>query len=139
MLHNYSTLQSPSINNIKKEVHYYIDNFCNKLSNYSKFITEKDCNNIIDTVLKKYIKDDNVIYTWTGWYAMGEEIVKHEIVKSICELIKIKQRRKIRGFLRSSYFLMKAYRASKEKLYAPDSDYVRDVLKRNFDEIKLKL
>lgn len=139
MLHHYSTLPPPSRNNVKTEVSYYIDNFCNKLSNYSKFITEKDCNNIIDTVLNKYIRGNHVIYSWTGWYAIGEEIVKQEIVKSITELIKIKQRYKLRGFLRSSYFLMKAYRSSKEKLYSPDSDYVQEVLKKNFDEIKLKL
>ena len=139
MLHHYSTLPPPSRNNVKTEVSYYIDNFCNKLSNYSKFITEKDCNNIIDTVLNKYIRGEHVIYSWTGWYAIGEEIVKQEIVKSISELIKIKQRHKLRGFLRSSYFLMKAYRASKEKLYSPNSDYVQEILKKNFDEIKLKL
>ena len=135
----YSSHSAPQISNAKKEIENYLYRFSSKLAEKSNFITEQECNDIINRIFIKYIRDDLLIYTWTGWYAIGQNAVKKEIIYEICEFIKIKCRRKVRGLLRALYFLMKCYRKTKEKLYHPDSDYVRNIIKADFETLKIKL
>ena len=129
----------PKMNSAKKDIENYLYRFSKKLSEKSNFITEQECNDIINRIFIKYIRDDLLIYTWTGWYALGQKAVKNEIIYEICELIKIKRRRKVRGLFITAYFLMKCYKKTKEKLYHPDSDYVRTIIKTDFDTLKIKL
>ena len=129
----------PKMNSAKKDIENYLYRFSKKLSEKSNFITEQECNDIINRIFIKYIPDDLLIYTWTGWYALGQKAVKKEIIYEICELIKIKRRRKVRGLFITAYFLMKCYKKTKEKLYHPDSDYVRTIIKTDFDALKIKL
>lgn len=135
----YSDHPPHQMNSAKKDIENYLYSFSNKLAEKSNFITEQECNDIINRIFIKYIRDDLLIYTWTGWYALGQKAVKNEIIYEICELIKIKRRRKVRGLFRTAYFLMKCYKKTKEKLYHPDSDYVRTIIKANFDALKIKL
>jgi len=135
----YSDHPPRQMNSAKKDIENYLYRFSNKLAEKSNFITEQECNDIINRIFIKYIRDDLLIYTWTGWYALGQKAVKKEIIYEICELIKIKRRRKVRGLLRTAYFLMKCYKKTKEKLYHPDSDYVRTIIKTDFDALKIKL
>lgn len=138
-LHYYSDHPAPQMNNVKKHIETYLYRFSNKLSEKSNFITVQECNDIINRIFIKYIRDDLLIYTWTGWYVIGQKAVKNEIIYEICELIKLKRRRKVRGLFRALYFFMKCYKNTKEKLYHPDSDYVRNIIKSDFDALKIKL
>lgn len=131
-----------------EDIEQYIKNFSNKLSQHSNFITEKECADIIHTAFKKCIMDDKLedgaeMVQYHGAlgvkWNLGKHELKDEIIKEICNLIKYKKRQKIRGILRTTYLLIKAYRGTKEKLYHPDSEYVNAILKSNFNELKLKL
>ena len=96
-LQYYSDNPAPQMNNVKKEIENYLYRFSSKLSEKSNFITEEECNDIINRIFIKYIRNDLLIYTWTGWYVIGQKDVKNEIIHEICKLIKIKHRRKVRG------------------------------------------
>ena len=127
------------MNSAKKNIENYLYRFSKKLSEKSNFITEQECNDIINRILIKYIRDDLLVYTWAGWYVIGQKAVKNEIIYEICELIKVKCRRKVRGLFKAAYFLMKCYKKIKEKLYHPDSNYVRNIIKPHFETLKIKL
>ena len=79
-------------------------------------------------------KDNKIKYSFSGWHTFG----KNDVINSINIILekrrKDKLRRKIRGILRSFYFLRKAYNCSIEKLYHPDSIYVNNVLKTEFEK-----
>jgi len=96
------------------------------------FITEEECTKIIDTAFDKHITNDIIKYSYTGWCVFGEPEVKRDVLMYIGLLIKTKKRRKLRGLLRASYFLLKAHRQTVEKLYATNSEYVQTVLKKDF-------
>lgn len=79
-------------------------------------------------------KDNKIKYSFSGWHTFG----KNDVINSINIILekrrKDKLRRKIRGILRSFYFLRKAHNCSIEKLYHPDSIYVNNVLKTEFEK-----
>ena len=82
------------------------------------------------------ILDENnkIKYSFSGWHTFG----KNDIIKSINIILeqrrKDKLRRKIRGLLRSTYLLIKAHNASIEKLLHPDSQFVNNILKPEFEK-----
>ena len=47
-------------------------------------------------------------------------------------LIKIKIRRKIKALFMSVYLSIKWYKEAKERMYHPDSDYVKNILSEDF-------
>ena len=81
------------------------------------------------------LKENNKIkYSFSGWHTFG----KNDVIKSINIILeqrrKDKLRRKIRGLLRTTYLLIKAHNASIEKLLHPDSQFVNNILKSEFEK-----
>lgn len=133
MLDYYDQFPAPAIAQAKKDIRRRIDAFIIDLSKKSNFITEEECSKIIDIAFEKHVNGDIIKYSYSGWAVYGEKEVQVDTIKEIRAFIKTRKRRKLRGFLRTSYFLLKAYRQTIEKLYAPDSNYVQTVLKKDFE------
>ena len=132
MLDFYDQFPAPDIARAKKDIRRRINIYVDDVIKTGDFITEEECTKIIDTAFNKHITNDVIKYAHTGWCVFGEPEVKREVLLWIGLLIKTKKRRKLRGLLRASYFLIKAHRQSMENLYNPNSEYVLNVLKNDF-------
>jgi len=132
MLDFYDQFPAPDIARAKKDIRRRINIYVDDVIKTGDFITEEECTKIIDTAFDKHITNDVIKYSYTGWSVFGEPEVKRDVLMCIGLLIKTKKRRKLRGLLRASYFLIKAHRQSMEKLYDPNSEYVQNVLKKDF-------
>ena len=90
---------------------------------------------------RKDIAINGVILNHEWWLKWGRNEIKNEVQKQIYnKRVRIqKNRRLIKGFLKSSYLLVKWYKSTMEKMYHPDSLYVNTILKKNFEEHALSL
>lgn len=79
-------------------------------------------------------KNNKIKYSFSGWHTFGQK----DVIKSINIILeqrrKDKLRRKIRGIMRSAYLLIRIHKASIEKLYHPNSQFVNNVLKPEFEK-----
>ena len=132
MLDYYDQFPPPDIARAKIDIRRRINIYVDDVIKTGDFITEEECTKIIDTAFDKHISNDIIKHSYTGWCVFGEPEVKRDVLMYIGLLIKTKKRRKLRGLLRASYFLLKAHRQTVEKLYAPNSEYVQTVLKKDF-------
>lgn len=78
-------------------------------------------------------RNPKIKYSFTGWHVFGKKDVITSCDKIIERKRKEKIKRKIRGILRTSYFLIKSHKQTMEKLYHPDSVFVNTVLKPDFE------
>lgn len=90
---------------------------------------------------RKDIAINGVILNHEWWLKWGRNEIKNEVQKQIYnKRVRIqKNQRLLKGFLKSSYLLVKWYKSTMEKMYHPDSLYVNTILKKNFEEHVLSL
>ena len=126
---NFTNSMAPSITDCKKEVKdYYTKN--NKY--ILKYINEEKLKNIINDVFinNDLIQNNVVDCSLTGWNVYGKDkILQNVSTKILFYLLEKKKKfkRTIRGLLKSSYLLIKCYKQSKEKMYEPNSDFMKEI------------
>ena len=125
----YSNFEPPALDvakiDITKTIEWKTLDINNKLDNINDLLDEAFIHsNVLDS-------NNKIKYSFTGWNVFGVNIVL-ESIKFIIKKRRI--RRKIRGFLRATYLLVKAHNSTMRKLYHPDSSYVKNVLKKHFEE-----
>ena len=125
----YSQFPAPDLNTAKREINTICKNhkYCNSYS-LDELISEAFIHS------KVLDKNNKIKYSLTGWYTFG----KNDVMESIHIIIKLRKdklRRKLRGLLRSTYLLIKTHKTSIEHLYHPNSDFVNNVLKTEFEDM----
>ena len=131
MMDYYSRFPAPDLEKAKYEIiaigkvkmydwpwadHDYIDKMISEAFIHSKILDE----------------NNKIKFSFSGWHTFG----KNDVMESIDVILKRRKdklRRKIRGILRTTYLLIKAHSASIEKLYHPNSKFVNNIIKRNFE------
>ena len=133
MMDYYSQFPAPEIDAAKREIiaigNVKMFDWSWRESNYrDKLISEAFIHsNVLD-------ENNKIKYSFSGWHTFG----KNDVMKSIDIILEQRRkdtlRRKIRGLLRTTYLLIKAHNASIERLLHPDSHFVNDVLKSEFEK-----
>ena len=124
----YSQFPAPPLDECKNQIKQI---FCFKYGKDSNYVD----NLISDAFIHANILDENneVKYSLPGWNVFG----KKDVVKSL-EILNIQRKEKIRrkiiGVLKCSYLLLSLYKKTLERLYHPNSDYVNEILKSNFEK-----
>ena len=134
MMDYYSEFPAPSLEQAKNEIIYIA-----RIENREWVSSSDSCDNMNSLVSEAFrnsdvLDDDNKIkYSLMGWNVFGTKDVFDAINSILEKRRKTKLRRKIRGLLRATYLLIKANKSSIEKIYHPDSHYVNNVLKNDFE------
>ena len=103
-------------------------------------------NEEIDAIVAEAFIDSNVFednndpnpkikYSYSGWCAFGKSDVMTSCATISGRKKREKLKRKIRGVLLTSYLLIKAHKQTMERMYHPDSLFVNNVLKADFESI----
>ena len=132
MLDYYSTFPPPNLDTAKREI---IEKGKLQMFDWSNGKQENVYKLVSEAFIHSNVIDENneIKYSFSGWHTFG----KNDVMESIDFLLKRRKdklRRKIRGLLRSSHLLIRIHKASIEKLYHPDSQFVKNVLKAEFDK-----
>ena len=132
MMDYYSNFPPPNLDTAKQEIIekgklQMFDWSNDKQENVYKLVSEAFIHsNVID-------ENNEIKFSFSGWNTFG----KNDVMESIDVILKRRKdklRRKIRGLMRSTYLLIRIHNASIEKLYHPDSQFVKNVLKTEFDK-----
>ena len=92
--------------------------------------------NINEVVEQAFILTDmldtnnNIKYSLTGWNVTGyNDVLKKSfyIIDELYKKRKIRNKRLIRGLFKSTYILIKNHKESKENIYNPNSDFMKDI------------
>ena len=99
-------------------------------------LADKQIINVNDIVEQAFVlsdmldSDNNIKYSLTGWGVMGYSEVLGKAFYIIDELDKKRRKRNkrlIRGLFKSTYLLIKNYNYTKEKIYKPDSNFMKEI------------
>ena len=125
----YSNYPAPSYEECKNKL----------ISELNNFDTLRQCHhyiNINDVVEQAFIltdmldNNDCIKYSLTGWNVTGyHDILKKSfyIIDELYKKRKIRNKRLIRGLFKSTYILIKTHKESKENIYNPNSDFMKDI------------
>jgi len=129
----YSELPAPDLDAAKREI-IAIGNV--KMFDWSRSKCDYRDELVSEAFIHSKILDENnkIKYSFSGWHTFGKNDVMESIDVILKQRRKDKLRRRMRGILRTTYLLIKAHRASIEKLYHPDSQFVKNVLKTDFEK-----
>ncbi len=99
-------------------------------------LVENDIINLDNLINESFIlakiidNNNNIICSLNNWDLYGH----FNVMKKINQLIywiyynrKIKNKRKFKGIIKCTYLLIKHYKDSKEKMYHPDSDFMKEI------------
>ena len=131
MLDYYSSMPPPSVIGEKMCIKRI---YRKKRNNINTYISEDEENNILNKIFEPHLNPDGIIkYSYTGWFA-GEarREVEYYYTHEMNRVIKIKIRRKIKALFMSVYLSIKWYKEAKERMYHPDSDFVKNILREDF-------
>ena len=128
MMDYYSSFPAPSYEECKNKL----------ISQLNESNTLRKCHyiNINDVVEQAFILTDMldtkecIKYSLTGWNVTGYHEVLNKSFYIIDELYKkrkIRNKRLIRGLFKSTYLLIKNYNYTKEKIYKPDSNFMKEI------------
>ena len=131
MMDYYSNFPAPSYEECKKKL---VTELYNSVS--VQEMVEKHIINLNDVVEQAFEltdmldSNDCIKYSLTGWEVCGYREVLSKVFYIIDELHKkrkIRNKRLIRGLFKSTYILIKTHKESKENMYNPDSDFMKDI------------
>ncbi len=128
---NYSNYPAPSYEHCKKQI-------ITKIYNLVRIqeLVEKQLINLNDIVDQAFVLCDmldtnnNIKCSLTGWGVMGYNDVFNKslyIIDDINTKRKIKNKRLFRGLFKSTFLLIKNLKHTKDKMYEPDSDYMKEI------------
>ena len=131
MLDYYSSMPPPSVISEKICIKRI---YKKNRKNINKYISENEENNILNKLFESHLNNDGIIkYSYTGWFAgNARREVEYYYTHEMDRLIKIKIRRKIKALFMTVYVSIKWYKEAKERMYHPDSDFVKNILKEDF-------
>ena len=131
MMDYYSNFPAPSYEECK---HKLVTELYNSV--IIQELAEKQIINVYDIVEQAFIlsdmldSDNNIKYSLTGWGVMGYSEVLGKAFYIIDELHKKRKKRNkrlIRGLFKSTYLLIKIHKETKENMYKPDSDFMKEI------------
>lgn len=129
----YSQFPAPDLNAAKREI--------TAIGNVKMFDWSWSESNYRDKLISEAFIHSNVLdennkikYSFSGWHTFGKDDVMKSINIILEQRRKDKLRRKIRGLMRTTYLLIRIHNASIEKLLHPDSQFVNNVLKPEFEK-----
>lgn len=143
MMDYYSQFPAPPYEECKKQVitdlrrRFQFD--CNKILRIWNPNDDELKALVAEAFIDSNMFDDNndpnpkIKYSFSGWCAFGKKDVITSCYKLMWCKRKEKLKRKIRGLLRTSYLLIKAHKQTMERMYHPDSLFVNNVLKTDFE------
>jgi hypothetical protein len=133
MMDYYSQFPAPDLDAAKREI-IAIGNV--KMFDWSWLQYDYRDELVSEAFIHSKILDENnkIKFSFSGWHTFGKNDVMESIDVILEQRRKDKLRRKVRGLLRTTYLLIKTHRASIEKLYHPDSQFVKNVLKTDFEK-----
>ena len=137
MLDYYSSLPPPSIISEKVCIkRVYKEKNKHKKLKIDKLVNDYEQNCILDELLIPHLNEQgNIKYSYTGWFAGAHRReVEYYFNIKIDKLRKKKIILKIRVIFKIVYLLHKWHKETKEKMYHPDSEYVKNILQANFYE-----
>lgn len=131
MMDYYSNFPAPSYDECKKKL---ITELYNSVT--IQEMVEKQLINLNDVVEQAFeLTDmldnkDCIKYSLTGWEVSGYREVLSKVFYIIDEQHKkrkIRNKRLIRGLFKSTYLLIINYKHTKENIYKPDSDFMKEI------------
>ena len=131
MMDYLSSFPAPSYEDCKNDLKNELLN-----SNTVKDLIERNIINIDEVVKQSFILSDMldskkcIKYSLSGWRTFGYRDVLNKALYILDELHKkrkIRNKRLIRGLFKSTYLLIKINRESKENMYNPDSDFMKEI------------
>ena len=131
MLDYYSSLPPPGLISEKTEIK---NNYKKKEPTIDLYVSSEVQSEILNEIFEPHLnKEGNIKYSYTGYFAGG---VRREIEYYFNQRLNIEKKkkikRKIKALFMTSYFVIKWHRESKEKMYHPDSLFVKEILQSDF-------
>ena len=136
MMDYYSNFPAPAVENAKETFRRLRTN--EFYQNNKHLVNEQEFDHLIDEAFLGVIENGAIKYSLTGWNVFGRKEVLAKYNKDLLNLVtqkKLKMKRKVVGLLKCTYLLLKSHNATIKRLYQPDSNYVQNVLKKEFEEI----
>lgn len=131
MFNYYSSLPPPGLISEKTEIK---NSYKKQNPTIDLYVPIDIQNDIINELFVSHLNDKGIIkYSYTGYFAGGvrREIEYYYEQRLIIEKNK-KIKRKIKALFMTTYFLIKWHKETKEKMYHPDSLFVKNVLQSQF-------
>lgn len=131
MLDWYSSLPPPGLISEKTEIK---NTYKRQNPTIDLYVPPDVQNEIINELFIPHLNNKGVIkYSYTGYYAGG---VRREIDYYYNERLTIEKKKKIRrklsALFKTVYITNKWYKETKEKMYHPDSLFVKEILQSDF-------
>ena len=130
MMDYYSSFPAPSLEDCKSQLKKELI----KYENVKYLLNNKivDLDKILETSfeLSNMIENKEIKGSYTHWAVFGFRNVFNKslyICEQIIEKRKLRNKRLIRGLFKSTYILIKTHKESKEKMYNPDSDFMKEI------------
>ena len=130
MMDYYSNYPAPSYEECKN----IIKNELLNSPTINKLIENKtiNLNNLVEQafILSDMIENNEIKHSMTGWQVFGFKTVlsKSLYIVSIKEKKRrIRNKRLLRGLIKSTYLLFINYKDTKEKMYKPNSDFMKEI------------
>ena len=138
MMDYYSNFPAPPVEGEKQIFKQHCLNIEEVYQNHKRLVNEQEIDHLIDEAFLGVIENGKIKYSLTGWDVFGKKDVREHYNKGLQDLIsqkKRKMKRKVVGLLKCTYLLIKAHNTTIERLYQPNSKYVKNVLKKEFEEM----
>jgi len=84
------------------------------------------------------IKDGRINFSFSGWVVFGIPDIMH-FLKVAIENYYDKMKTRMTGLFKSLVYLNMIYRDTLEKMYNPESNYVKNIVKRRYNKNKSKI
>ena len=136
----YSNFPAPDLQVASEEVKQEVNHLYKTNKNvYFHRISNEEINSIIQQafIQSNHLNEEHtsiVKCSYTGWYYFGKQDIITLTINKIDDILakKKQKQRLLRGIFKSTYLLIKANKDSIEKIYHPDSIYVKNILNEQF-------
>ena len=136
----YSDFPAPDLKVASEEVKRHVNHLYKKNKNdYFHRISNEEINSIIQQafIQSNHLNEEHtsiVKCSYTGWYHYGKQDIITLTINKIDDILakKKQKQRLLRGILKTTYLLIKANKDTIEKIYHPDSIYVKNILNDRF-------
>ena len=140
MMDYYSNSPAPDLQVASEEVKQEVNHLYKTNKNdYFHRISDEEINSIIQQafIQSNHLNEEHTILvncSYTGWYHLGKQDIIRLTINKIDDILakKKQKQRLLRGIFKSTYLLIKANKDSIEKIYHPDSIYVKNILNEQF-------
>lgn len=132
MLDYYSDIPAPSYLAEKATMRH---NYRKKNPHAEKYISSYEEEDILDKVFGPHLSlYGDIKYSYVGWYADVRREVEYYYNSYMDSIKRERIRLRLRVLFKLSVMMLKWHHESKERMYHPDSDFVKNVLKKQFYE-----